>query len=128
MSSRCRVIASSPLFVVSDLQKSIDFYTTKLGFQKPNVWGEPPCFAMTERDGFELMLSLAQKPEQVRPNGPDGVWDVYLRVDDVAKEAIDLKAMGVSLASPLTKREYRMWELEVVDPDGYRICIAQDIS
>ena len=60
------------------------------------------------------------------PQRPDG--DAYVRVDDVALESFGLTDAGVPLASPLTKREYGMWELEVCDPDGYRICFGQDLG
>jgi catechol 2,3-dioxygenase-like lactoylglutathione lyase family enzyme len=123
-----KILRTTPLFVVSDLRKSLDFYGQKLHFTKQSVWGEPPCFAMIFRDGFEIMLSVAPKPEHVRPNGPTGVWDAYLVVDDVALESFGLTDAGVPLASPLTKREYGMWELEVCDPDGYRICFGQDLG
>ena len=66
---RPTIQATTPLFVVANLQRSLDFYTQKLGFGAPGVWGEPPGFALVRRDGFTLMLSLAAKPEFVRPAG-----------------------------------------------------------
>ena len=57
---RSRIRAVTPLLVVSDLQRSIDFYARALGFVEPNVHGDPPCFAMMNRDGFDLMLSLGE--------------------------------------------------------------------
>jgi catechol 2,3-dioxygenase-like lactoylglutathione lyase family enzyme len=124
---RPRVLSSTPLLVVSDLQRALDFYA-KLGVGSPDVWGEPPGFAMIHRDGFELMLSLAEGPGQVRPNGPHGAWDVYLRVTDVALEVLALAAAGVPIDKGPTDRFYEMREIEVVDPDGHRICFAQDTS
>ena len=50
MSSRPRVLSTTPLLVVADLQRSLGFYCQKLGFGEPSVWGEPPCFAMLHRD------------------------------------------------------------------------------
>ncbi len=126
MPSRVRSI--TPLLVVSDLQRAIDFYCEKLAFTEPSVWGEPPRFAMLHRDGFELMLSLAEKPEQVRPHGPHGVWDFYLRVADVAAEAEALRAAGGVLDKGPTDMFYEMREIECLDPDGHRICLAQDLS
>ena len=65
MSPRPRLVTSTPLFVVSDLARSLEFYG-RLGFHAERTWGEPPCFAMPRRDGLELMLSLAEKPEHVQ--------------------------------------------------------------
>jgi predicted enzyme related to lactoylglutathione lyase len=83
---------------------------------------------MLHRDGFELMLSLAEKPGQVKPHGPHGVWDVYLRVADVATEAEALRAAGGALDKGPTDMFYEMREIECLDPDGHRICLAQDLS
>jgi len=127
MSPRPRLLTTTPLFVVSDLPRSLAFYE-RLGFHARRTWGEPPCFAMPRRDGLELMLSLAEDPSRVRPNGPDGVWDVYLRVEDLAAERAALEAAGVAIARASERTVYDMVEMEVVDPDGYRICFAQDSS
>ena len=126
---RPRLLTSTPLFVVSDLHRAIDFYVRKLGFQEPQrLWGEPPCFAMLHRDAFEIMLSLAENPAHVRPNGPNGIWDVYLRVPSIETETAALEAAGATLARRPEQTEYDMIELEVLDPDGYRICFGQDTS
>jgi len=58
MSTRSRVLATTPLLIVSDLQRSVDFYAEKLGFVEPAVLGDPPSLAMLNRDGFDLMLAL----------------------------------------------------------------------
>lgn len=128
MTARSRVLGTAPLLIVSDLQRSIDFYCNKLGFVDPSVYGEPPCFAMLNRDGFDLMLSVPGNGQRARPNGPAGVWDVYMRIANVAMEAAALKAAGVALERAPEDTFYQMREMEVLDPDGYRWCFGQDIS
>lgn len=125
---RPRVLATTPLFVVADLQRSLAFYCDKLGFRDPSVWGSPPCFAMIHRDHFDLMLSLAESLARVQPNGPSRVWDLYIRVDDLAAECAILKSEGVPLDRGPTRTEYQTLEAELVDPDGYRICLGQDVT
>ena len=128
MTARPRLLSSTPLLVVADLQRAIDFYCGRLGFTDCRAWGEPPCFAMMHRDGFELMLSLAGADVRPTPNGPTGVWDMYLRVADVAAEQAALRAAGVALAKGPVDTEYAMREIEVVDPDGHRVCFGQDLG
>src|SRR5215212_8983084 len=92
-----KVVRWSPLLVVSDLQRSMDFYCHKLGFQDPKAWGEPPCFAMMDRDGFDLMLSVAASPDHVRPYGPHGVWDLYIVVKNIEDEVAAIKSAGLEI-------------------------------
>lgn len=124
---RPRALAITPVFVVSNLQRAIDFYT-KLGFTEPAMWGEPPCFAMMNRDELDLMLSLAEDGSRVHPNGPHGVWDMYVKVEDLDAELSALTNLGVRIDSPIHDTEYDMRELEVVDPDGYRICFGSEME
>ncbi len=128
MKARPRVRSITPLLVVADLQRAIDFYCNKLGFAEPRVHGEPPCFAMINRNGFELMLSLAGDAESIRPNGPNGVWDMYICVDHIADEIEAITAAGATIESGPRDMPYQMREIEIVDPEGYRICLAEDIS
>jgi catechol 2,3-dioxygenase-like lactoylglutathione lyase family enzyme len=125
MSARPGLISTTPLFVVSDLDRSLKFYE-RLGFRANRTWGEPPCFAMPRRGEFELMLSLATSASHARPNGPAGVWDLYVRVPDLAAEKSALEAAGVAIARQPEATVYDMLEMEVLDPDGYRICYGQD--
>jgi uncharacterized glyoxalase superfamily protein PhnB len=53
---------------------------------------------------------------------------MYVRVDDVAAELWALAAAGVAIDKGPTDLFYQMREIEVLDPDGHRICFAQDIS
>lgn len=128
MSPRPRLRAMTPLLVVSDLQRAIDFYVGKLGFTDAQAWGEPPCFAMMHRDGLDLMLSRAEDASHVAPHGRFGVWDLFLNVADVATERAALLAAGVAIDKGPTDTFYAMREIEVLDPDGHRVCLAQDIS
>src|SRR4051794_7671179 len=125
--TRPKVLTTTPLLVVSDLQRAIDFYCNKLGFGNPGVWGEPPCFAMMHRDGFELMLSLTEGEAKPAPNG-HGVWDVYIRVSDVGAEMAELEAAGVKIDKGPTTMPYGMKEIEILDPDGFRICVAENVE
>ena len=111
------------MLIFSDIQRALDFPLRVLGFVDPAVHGDPPCFAMLNRDGFDLMLSLGTP----RPNGRDGVWDVHLRVDDLAAEMEVLAAAGVPLDVQPHETFYGMREIEILDPDGHRWCLGQDL-
>ena len=124
---RSEVVGVSNVFVVSDLMRSLAFYD-KLGFGDASIHGQPPCFAMINRDGFEVMLSVAEDAGAIHPNGRTKVWDMYVRVENISEEIAALGDEGIAIAKGPTDLPYEMREIEVVDPDGYLICLAQDIS
>ncbi|MBS2024564.1 MAG: VOC family protein [Deltaproteobacteria bacterium] len=128
MSGTRRVFASTPLLVVRDLRASAAFYEKVLGYEEPGFWGEPPVFCMLHRDEHDLMLSLAESPEQVRPNGPACRWDVHLRVADLDAERAAIVAAGVTPVEETASTPYGMRELVVADPDGHWICLGQDVE
>jgi catechol 2,3-dioxygenase-like lactoylglutathione lyase family enzyme len=125
---RPKVLRTTPLLIVSDLHRSLDFYCHKLGFVEPAVWGDPPSFAMINRDLFDLMLHLAETPDQVRPNGVHHEWDLYVVVEDLAAEMQALRTAGVAFDYRPEKTSYGTIEMEVVDPDGHRICFGQEVQ
>jgi catechol 2,3-dioxygenase-like lactoylglutathione lyase family enzyme len=127
MSDRPRVLATSAVFIVSDVVKSLEWYCEKLGFTEPATWGEPAGFGMANRDGFDLMLSVAEKPEDVHPNGGD-TFDLYIRVEDIEAEKRALSACGVTIERGPIKTFYNMIEIDIRDPDGHRICLAEDVA
>lgn len=129
--TRRKVHRITPLLVVADVERSAAFYCDVLGFEDPSflqVEGQPAEFCMINRDGHELMLKRALGGGDVSPNGRADCWDIYVRVADVAaeKEGIE-RAGGLVVAGP-RDTFYEMREIEVLDPDGYRICLAQDVG
>jgi catechol 2,3-dioxygenase-like lactoylglutathione lyase family enzyme len=119
--SRSRVFATTTVLVVSDLARSLEFYG-RLGFVEPATFGDPPVFAMANRDGFDLMLKLGP------PQPASDAWAMHVRVADVLAEEQALRAAGAGIDRGPSTTEYAMYEVEVIDPDGYRICFGQDVE
>jgi predicted enzyme related to lactoylglutathione lyase len=129
--SRRRVHSITPLFVVRDVERSAAFYCDVLGFEDPSFFapeGGPAEFCMINRDGHELMLKRSRGEGDVTPNGRPDAWDVYLRVADVAAEKEGIERAGGTVVAGPRDTFYSMREIEVLDPDGYRTCLAQDVS
>lgn len=122
---RPRVSAITPLLLVTQIQRSLDFYAA-LGFVEPKVHGEPPCFAMMNRDGFDLMLSVAESDRRAVPLGNGAAWSMYIVVADLAAEMEALRAANITIDEGPRDTFYEMREIDVVDPDGHRICLAQN--
>jgi catechol 2,3-dioxygenase-like lactoylglutathione lyase family enzyme len=120
----------APLFMVSDLLKSLDYYCDVLGFRRPRLWGDPPSFAMPDREGLIIMLQQEKDVELIRSNYKKcGAWDAYFWVNDARALFEDFKAKGAKFHYEPTYRElYGNLEFAVLDPDGYLMAFGQDVG
>jgi catechol 2,3-dioxygenase-like lactoylglutathione lyase family enzyme len=114
---------------VKDVNRSVEFYTMKLGFSCP--WNAAPAFALIRVGGTTggtiglLSIDEAMK-EGVKESTPEQKRAIHVELstdylDDVYAE---LLAKGVEFHQPPHDEE---WERAATafDPDGYAIEIAQ---
>ena len=115
------------MVVVSDMERSVEFYRDKLGiplkFQSPE-WTEFATGATT------LALHGGGVPSQQQPAGDPskaaGACSIGFNVDDVDKTYQELQAKGIRFVMPPTQREGEGIKLAVaIDPDGLPISFAQ---
>lgn len=121
-----KVKASAPHFFVQDIHRSVRFYVDVLGFDEPQIWGDPPAFAMPARDGFIVMLNQAG-PELVKPNGAIDCWDAYFWCDEVDAFWQSIRTRVDVVHGPEDRDLYGMREIGIRDPDGYMLVIARDL-
>jgi catechol 2,3-dioxygenase-like lactoylglutathione lyase family enzyme len=104
-------------YSVRDLDEARRFYRDKLGFTE-TLFDEDERWSKLERSGMEIALS-AGEPNQ------SGV--AHVEVDDVKAEAERLRAEGVEVGV-VVELHGEMRLLEVIDPDGNRVELGQDVS
>ncbi|MDA0840008.1 MAG: VOC family protein [Planctomycetota bacterium] len=126
-----KLIGSSPLFHVSDVEKSANHYREVFGFDYSKIWGEPPCFCMPRLDGFIVMLSQVDDASKIKTNGAlDGTgetWDAYFWCDDAYALFDEFRSKGAEIAyEPIHRDYYGMMEFAVRDGDGYTLAFGQD--
>ena len=117
------------MVVVSDMERSVEFYRDKLGiplkFQSPE-WTEFATGATT------LALhggGVPQGPPTGDPSKIAGACSIGFNVDDVDKTYEELKAKGIRFVMPPTQREGEGIRLAVaIDPDGLPVSFAQLIA
>ncbi|HUS10651.1 MAG TPA: VOC family protein [Pyrinomonadaceae bacterium] len=118
------------MVVVSDMQRSVEFYRDKLGiplkFQTPD-WTEFQTGSTT------LALHGGGVPATAPPTGDPskqaGSCSIGFNVEDVDKTYQELQAKGIRFVMPPTQREGEGIKLTVcIDPDGLPIAFAQTVA
>ena len=118
------------MIVVSDMQRSVEFYRDKLGiplkFQSPD-WTEFATGTTTlalHGGGIPSTQPPAGDPSKVA-----GACSIGFNVDDVDKTYEELKAKGITFVMPPMQREGEGIKLAVaIDPDGLPVSFAQLIG
>jgi catechol 2,3-dioxygenase-like lactoylglutathione lyase family enzyme len=102
---------------VRDLDAGRAFYREKLGFVE-TYFDSEARWARLERGGMEIALAEGE------PEEDGGV--AHVDVDDIKAEAERLRGQGVQVGVVL-ELHGQMRLLDVFDPDGNRIQLAQDL-
>jgi catechol 2,3-dioxygenase-like lactoylglutathione lyase family enzyme len=118
--------ALSPLLWTKELQKTITFYETVLGFK---CRGSFPKFASLHRDNAEIMfVEPTGEPDDKdffpRPSLTGNIF-IFTKGIDEFWETVKDKA---SIKTPIADREYLMRDFSIIDNNGYEIVFGEDIS
>ena len=118
------------MIVVSDMDRSVEFYRDKLGiplkFQSPG-WTEFATGATT------LALHGGGVPDDRPPTGDPskraGACSIGFSVEDLDKTYEELKGKGIRFVMPPTRQEAEGIILAVaIDPDGLPVSFAQALQ
>ena len=113
---------------VTDITRSCDFYTGKLGFTVAFVYGDPPFYGQVRRDQARLNLRLVGEPVfagDIRER--EGLLSASLTVataDEIKQLFLSYQAAGVRFSQTLKKEPWRARTFVVQDPDGNLILFA----
>ena len=120
---------ATPVFLVGDIAKTMEWYRSKLGFEGEAIPPRPPHdFCILRKDDVTIFLQqLAGYRHRDRYDEREGgVWAVYLETNDVQAFYESLKGVsGVKIVQPLRHQPYGQWEFEVRDPDGRVLVFAE---
>src|SRR5436190_26383 len=123
----------SPILWTKDLEQTISFYETVLGFKKKTQF---PNFASLTRDKVEIMFVLPiDEPEDCKdPNNkaeffpkPNLTGSLYMFTEKV-DELWDSLKDKVTIKSSIANREYLMRDFSILDNNGYELVFGEDIS
>ena len=123
---------------VSDLERSVEFYTDVLGLklhsrtQIPGtnealIWGGGPGSALQLAEHDDKTDPIDQSADGIKKVG--AMWKLYVNTDDVkALHAKAIAAGAKSVVEPMHLEEWDVWISFVEDPDGYQIELVQGMD
>ena len=120
------------ILAVSDVTRSVAFYTESLGFVLDTLYDDPP-YATLVRDGMRLSLAEQGHPAPDRPGitmtVPGDVTRLpvvlVLEVDDARALHARLVARGVRFLAEPWEGPWGGCRCFAVDPDGYLVELEQ---
>lgn len=118
----------STAIFVSDLDRAIDFYVDKLGFEKhvDEAFDEQGHrWVEVAPEGSETALILTHGFDGWSPEKVGGQTGLMFSVDDMASTYETLKARGVTFKSEPEGSPYGIFA-EAQDPDGNTFVLHQD--
>ncbi|MGN6354774.1 MAG: VOC family protein [Parafilimonas sp.] len=117
----------SPVLWTKNLQETISFYETVLGFKSRSNF---PNFASLYKDNVEIMAIVpTAEPDEEENFFPKplltGSIYIFMKDVDALWETVKNKAI---IKTSICNREYWMRDFSITDNNGYEIVFGEDIS
>lgn len=125
--TKTKYMRAVPVIATADVQATVDYYASVLGFQTHFTFGEPPVYAGIVRDGMLLYVSLdpglaaAVKASGAHP-------DVFLWVQNVDGMFAEHQQAGAKIVEELADRPWDARQYVIEDPNGYYLKIAEPLD
>lgn len=71
-----------PVFITSDIPRTIAYYGEKLGFECLGTWSDPPVYAILARDQRVIHFRCATAPTPSPDKYKEELLDAYIYVED----------------------------------------------
>jgi len=119
-----RIKKISPQFLVSDIDRSIEFYTKTLGFDVEFRYEDFYASVINEGYSIHLKTSESLKDEGVIKRNQDDL-DILFSVDGIDELYEQLLNKSVELVQSLRLMPYGK-EFYISDPDGHIIAFVEE--
>ena len=112
---------SNVVFHVTDVERSIEFYSKHLGFKVDFRFGDPVTYAGLSLG--EVCLNISSSYPYKNNTGHGNLYITFSDVDSLYEKLVDA---GVSFYCPIGDREYGLRDFSVKDPDENQIGIGAE--
>lgn len=113
----------APQFFTTRMAETLAYYTDSLGFECTGQYGDPPFYAIIQRDGHTIHFRLADTPQS--PDKYDDEYlDAYITVDDIDALYEEYRKRGVTFSRDLADMPWQAREFVVRDCDGRLLCFG----
>lgn len=120
-----RIKNMSPQLLVADIEHSIEFYTTKLGFEVN--FRHEDFYAAIGKDGYSIHLKSGKpSAEERKSRRSNEDLDIVFSVEGIEELYEELAGKSVEMVQPLRPMPYGR-EFYVADPDGYIIGFLEEV-
>ena len=110
----------SPVLRTKDLEATISFYESILGFKKKTKFSN---FVSLTKDHVEIMfIQAAEEPGGLRMTG-----NIYIFTEN-ADDLWELVKDKTKITSSIGDRQYLMRDFAILDNNGYELVFGEDIS
>jgi catechol 2,3-dioxygenase-like lactoylglutathione lyase family enzyme len=126
--SKATIVGAEPQLVVTDIERSCEFFRGKLGFSLVFSYGKPPYYAQVRRDAARLNLrSVKRSVTESTVRDREELLAASMTVataDEIKLLFLEFQSAGVAFHQTLKKQPWGARNFVVKDPDGNLLLFA----
>jgi catechol 2,3-dioxygenase-like lactoylglutathione lyase family enzyme len=130
--SKATIVSAEPQLLVTDIERSCEFFRGKLGFSLVFSYGKPPYYAQVGRDAAVLNLRCVERPIiEATVRDREELLSVSMTVamvDEIKLLFLEFQSAGVAFYQTLKKQPWGARNFVVKDPDGNLLLFAGPAS
>jgi catechol 2,3-dioxygenase-like lactoylglutathione lyase family enzyme len=126
--TKATIVCAEPQLLVTDINRSCEFFREKLGFSLVFSYGDPAYYAQVRRDAARLNLRLVEE-RLIEPTVRDreellSVSMTVATAEEIKLLFLEFQSAGVRFHQTLKKQPWGAKNFVVKDPDGNLLLFA----
>ncbi len=126
--SKATIVGAEPQLLVTDINRSCEFFCEKLGFSQVFSYGKPPYYAQVRRDAARLNLRCVEGPViESTTRDREELLSASMTVvtaGEIKLLFLEFQSAGVIFRQKLKKQPWGARNFVVRDPDGNLLLFA----